>query len=247
MAAPDSVDDEIDKLNVLFQDLVDRTLSKIMERKISVKEFKFRLFNLTDKHKILHREFVKFMLSKMHAACLEDIFSHLCLYWNFLNYTFLERLVKCFGDTSLNADFSDFKRCLKSFRSRTRLKDYAVYLRKLNPSLSRKKLKKFVVKFNTSWEECTLEDVERSKLNMTEKFFIPASFFSLIDAESSSVKITWAVPSMIVRSLKESFDRADIKEFSKQERILSMYVDVGDDEKQFTALKMSSIQNISGT
>ena len=146
-------------------------------------------------------------------------------YWNILNCSLLEHLVNKFGDEVLVADFEHYKTQLKSFRCNTYLRDFAVYLRGINASLSLQKLKKFVVGWHKSWDTCTLEDLERSRENITEKFFLPSDMLIFLDGGPGSINITFAVPAAIALSIKEKFDRADTKEFCRKHRIIFMCVD----------------------
>lgn len=214
-------------LEELFSKLIDSTERVIRESKITIKMFRSHLFKLNVRNKIQHREFLKAILPKITKdSTFDDIWDSFCGYFSFLNYSLLEHLIKRLGDTRLVGRFDDYKERLKLFRSTTLVRDFAVYItEQKRPNLSTRRLKKLVVKLRKSWDSCTLEDLERSKQNMTEKFFIPTNFLSMLETESGSVCVTWSIPNMIAASIQENFDRADVVEFCKAEGIISMEID----------------------
>ena len=214
-------------LEHLFSELVDGTEQVIKESQISVKMFKSHLLKLNVQNKLQHREFLAATLPKISKdSIFEDIWEPFCGYFNFLNYSLLEHLVKRLGDTRLVDRFEDYKDRLRSFRSTTLVRDFAVFIVELKkPSLSKQRLKRIIIKSKKSWDSCTLEDLERSKQNISKKFFIPTNFLSMLDAESSCVSVTWAVPDTIAASIQVNFDRADVVDLCKAEEIISIEID----------------------
>ena len=96
-------------------------------------------------------------------------------YWDFLNYTLIENLVEKFGDSDLISRMQDYKKDLKEFRIKTRLCDFAKYHTECNEQVTEGDLKELVVKLKQSWEECTLEDLEKSKKTLLINSFFPLS------------------------------------------------------------------------
>lgn len=215
-------------LEGLFSDLVGNTERVIKESKITVIKFRSHFSKLDVQNKIQHREFLKLTLPKItDDSTFDDVWDTFCGYFNFLNYSLLEHLIKRLGDTRLVASCHEYKERLRAFRSATLVRDFAVFITELKEqSLSMKRLKKVVVvKLNKPWDSCTLEDLERSKQNMTKKFFIPTYFLSMLKAGVGSTCVTWAIPDMIAGSILHNFDRVDVINFCKAEGIISMEID----------------------
>lgn len=209
-----------------FSKLEDRTEIIIIERKISMASLNRCLSKLPCSNKTLHKEFLKHILPKMDGnSDFDTVWNILCRYWDFLNYTLLAQLATKYGDEELIDDFEQYKEELKIFRHKTCVRSFTGYLREKKPSLSNRKLKKLVIKWQKSWKACTLEDLEMSKDNVTEKFFVPDYSFYIIDAEKSSISVTWAIPEIIVAAVKESFHRTDMIEFCRTEAILSVCIE----------------------
>lgn len=209
------------ELEEYFSDLSDRTFDIIQQKNISVETFKVRLSNLPVRNKQQHRDFLSALFSKMDDSTLGNIWGKLNLYWNFLNFSLLDNLVKKFGDKNLIADFANFKKQLRRFRCKTRLCDFN--LKEINESLSKEDLELVVFKLGKHWDECTLQDLENSRERIAQKLFIPSYECLLIDAKPGSISITWAIPTTIA-VLLESMGRADIEQFCRTQRIVSIIV-----------------------
>ena len=215
-AAFSELKEEINMLEEKFSKLEDRTENIIVKKKIRVSSLNRCLSKLPCSNKTLHREFLKHIFPKMDDnSDFDAVWNVLCRYWNFLNYTLLAYLATKFGNQELVDDFEQYKEELKEFRCKTYLRRFTRYLRERKHSLSNRKLKKLVINWQKSWKTCTLEDLETSKDNVTEKFFIPEYSFYIMDAEESSISVTWAIPDVIVAALKESFRRTEMIEFCR--------------------------------
>ena len=111
---------DVNLLEKLFGDIVDQTSDIIIKEEMSVSDFKSRLTNLSVQDKKLHMKFLREIWPKLKDATLEDVLFELKMYWDFLNYTLLEHLVKKFGDEELKTSIEDYKKRLMEFRCKTR-------------------------------------------------------------------------------------------------------------------------------
>lgn len=214
-------------LEGLYSELVESTQAHLKESQISAKMFRSHLSKLDLHNKLLHREFLNATLPKItkHSS-FDDIWDSFCSYSSFLNSSLLEHVIKRLGDTRLVDRLEDYKGRLGSFRSTARVKDLSHYITNLKGlSLSEQRLKRFVIKWKKSWDSCLLEELEQSKENITERFFIPTNFISMLEAEKGSIVVTWAIPDFIASTIQENLDRADVVEFCKTETIISMKVE----------------------
>ena len=228
----------MDLLEKAFRELVDQTFTAITANNIGICTFKRRLSNLSVRNKIQHKEFLKLILPKIDSApTVEHIWCTLSLYWTFLNYSLLEDLVQGFGNDALKFEFKDYKMRLKAFRCKTRVCDFIEYLKEINESLSKERLKKVVMKLHKDWDKCTLEDLDKSRENIAQKFFLPTYFFSFIDASPGSTSITWAVPATIAEALKKNMNRKDIAEFCEAQGIISLCVEESEHKYTYNNVK----------
>ena len=208
-----------------FGKLADSTSDCLRENKIEVKILMSRLANLPVKNKKMHKEFLEGLwrnIRKVDNATLEDVWIELGNYWDFLNYTLLEHLIGKFGDEALVAKMEAYKKKLQRFRHRTHLRVFAQYFKEVNKTFVDENVSKLLeVKFSKNWEECTLEDLEKWKENITQKLFLPSFVVLLDDIDSGCIKITWTIPALYASSLKEKIDTT----FCEEHAILSMHID----------------------
>ena len=214
---------DVNQLEELFGDIVDQTSEIIIKEDMNVRDFKSRLTNLSVQDKKLHKKFLREIWPKLKDATLDDVLFELKMYWDFLNYTLLEHLVKHFGDEALKASMEDYKKRLMEFRCKTRLCDFAKHFKHIQKELERKELK---IKKDKSWEECTLEDLENWRENITQKLFpdLPSFILELQAIDEGCVSITWGVPAVYATTLIEKMKTMDVS-FCKEHGILSLHVD----------------------
>ena len=209
-----------------FNKIVDQTYSIIRCKKFETDEFLANLFSLPIEHRDIHDEFFKSLYSEIEKYNnMLSIWHRLNTYWDFLNYTLIENLVEKFGDSDLISKMQDYKKDLKEFRHKTHLCDFAKYHTKYTEKVTEGDLKELVVKLKQRWEECTLEDLEKLKENITHKFFLPSFLMTIRTFGNNSIIVTWVIPSMIATSLKRNLENTDIREFCKENGIESIHLD----------------------
>lgn len=98
----------------------------IREKQVSVIVFREYLAGLFLENEFLeHREFFeKVKVEICGSPTVEDIWSNLCVYWNYFNFSLLDHLVANFGDKALTADMEEYKKAIQSFRG-SHLRDFA--------------------------------------------------------------------------------------------------------------------------
>ena len=209
--------------------MADRTLDIIKVRGITVQDFKDRLINLNVRNREQHKEFLdKVIFSDKNAESVKDVWRKLSDYWDFLNYTLLEHLIKKYGDRNLLAAMRAYKKRLEMFRCQTRLCDFAEHFKDIRKGVLQEKkdlLKKFVVvKLERNWKNCSLQDLENWKECLTHKLLLPSFITILEDISQGSVSITWAIPAMFTPSLVEKLKTLD-ENFCKEHKIMSLSLD----------------------
>ena len=193
---------------------------------LNVRKFRARLIALPIKYREQHKEFFQQLKNDLEKdKTIEDVWIRLSEYWDFLNYTLLENLVHKFGDQSLNASMNDYIKKLKEFRSSTHVCDFAEYCTKINERLKKHHLQDIILKFNQSWEECTLEDLENLKENISHKFFLPSFVMNLKDIQPGSIVVTWTLPTLIASAIMEILETTYVSEFCNENGIESITID----------------------
>lgn len=220
-----AIDTDTDQLESKFIEIACSTSKAIDEQGIDVTEFKRRLRSLPVKNKVQHREFLEDLWPQIGDATVEYIWFKLEMYWNFLNYTLLEHLVKTFGDKVLKQRLIEYKKQLHEFRCKTSLCDFAQHFKEVAECSTGMKL--LEVKFSKDWEQCTLEDLENWKEGITQKLLLPSFVMILKKINSGSVTVTWAIPAMFASSIATNLEAMDVKAFYEETCIISLSVTDG--------------------
>ena len=218
---------QVKKLQKDFNKIVDQTYYSIIHcKKLETDEFLANLVSLPIEHRDIHKEFFKSLYSEIEEyKNMSSTWHTLSTYWDFLNYTLIENLVEKFGDSDLISRMQDYKKDLKEFRHKTRLCDFIKYHTEYNEQVKEGDLKEFVVKLKQCWEECTLEDLEKLKQNITHKFFLPYFVMTIRSFVNNPLIITWSIPTLIATSLQRNLENTDIREFCKENGIESIHLD----------------------
>ena len=221
------LEDQIQSLEDQFNKIALKTFDKIKKRKLDVSQFRARLVTVPIKYREHHEEFFQRLESDIKKdTSIDHIWMKLSRYWDFLNYTLLENLVKRFGDHKLKVKMINYVKQLKEFRSTTRVCIFAKYCTKVNKKLSEHDLRDFILKFKKKcWEECTLEDLENVKENISHKFFLPSFVMNLKDIEPGSIVVTWTLPTLIASAIMEILETTYVSEFCNENGIESIMID----------------------
>ena len=163
------VQQEIATLKDMYDDLVEKTVEKFSERQEDSPHFcrklRISVAVLPTSLKYQHRFFLEHHSSKIgKATTVEEIFSILNSYWNFLNCNLLAHIINKFGDEELQKQLSSYTTALQSFRLRTRITDFMKAYTG-DPTLPQQ-LVALKMKIGSEWEQCTLEDAEELRRSM---------------------------------------------------------------------------------
>ena len=209
-----------------FEEIVSRTFDKIKEKNPDVSKFRQCLTNISIKYRKHHKEFFMQLLDHVEKdTTIDHVWIRLSGYWDFLNYTLLENLIHKFGDRILKTDMDEYVHCLKKFRATTRVCDFAKYCTEINEDLSERDLKDFVVKMKQHWDRCTLEDLEKMKKYISQKFFLPSFVMSIKDIQPGSIIVTWTLPTLIALAIMEILETTSVREFLNKNGVESIMID----------------------
>ena len=208
-----------------FNDISIRTYDKI-EKDYTVNQFKARLMTLPIKYKEEHEEFFKQIENELEKeSTINSIWIKLSKYWNFMNYTLLENLIRNIGDRSLKQNMKSYLSSLESFRRNTRLCDFAEHCPAVESRPSEVDLKEFVLHLKLDWETCTLEQLVELKGHIIRKFLLPSFALILKKVSHGSLIVTWLLPAQIASTLVQDLENTDDKGFFKEHKIECMTID----------------------
>ena len=176
--------------------------------------FLFRVTNLPVLARLQHRTFIEEKLTNLPPpVTFENIWTKLNLYWDFLNYGFLEHVIDTFGSADLKQQMRDYIDELAIFKQKTLFRDLCDFIRDDRPL--HKGLKSIVVKMHKEWSKCTLQDVELFKKDLVHKFFLPEFTILLQNAERGCVCVTWLTSPSIATLLQQNLMNIETGFFKK--------------------------------
>lgn len=188
---------EINKLVALYDDLVEKSVEAFSEMQENSPGF-FRRFRISvavlpTSLKYQHKYFLKQHSSKIaKATTVEEIFSLLNTYWNFLNCSLLAHIISKFGDEELKKQLRIYTQDLQAFRSRTQITDFLKVCRE-DPQLPPVSVP-LQTKMSPEWEHRSLEDAEDYRKAMAQNSSLADYVFSLVKGEIGSIYLTWSIP-----------------------------------------------------
>ena len=160
-----SLKDGIRELERDFEDLRDAVADYLERAQVDPSKLKRCIIQLPASMRQHHIKFLTTELSAIKAArTIDEIFSILDPYWDFLNCGLLERIVDRLGDQETKSLMGKYSEKLRKFRMRTKVGDLVGM--QLTPANS----SEFVTTMGEEWLDQTLEDVERFRIGLSLQF-----------------------------------------------------------------------------
>ena len=216
-----NVEDQVKYFEKKFHSLKDKAYQEV-SREMEPSDFIFRVTVPTQ-----HRSFIEEKLSNISpSVTFENIWSILNLYWDFLNYEFLEHVIETFGSEDLKQQMRHYVEELSLFKQTTRFYDLCDFIesRLHKDDEPPEHTLNVVVKMQLKWYQCTLQDVESFKKALVDMFSLKAYDILFQKAEGEDVCITWLTSSSIATLLQQNL--INIKtEFFKKHGIDAVTID----------------------
>ena len=214
------VQKEIDKLEGMYDDLIKKTGISLSKRQAMSPDFLFEfrvsVAVLPTSLKYQHNYFLEHHSSKIgKASTVEEIFSILNKYCNFLNCSLLAHVISEFGDKELQEKLSSYMEALQAFRLQTRITDF-FKAHTGTPNLP----PEFValkIRMGSEWEQCTLEDAEGYRKSMAKNSSTTDFTFYFMGGGPGSIYLVWSVSIYAVQFLVAAMDLEFLQHHSVEE------------------------------
>ena len=151
--------------------------------------------------KITIRYFKENIKVFQQCSSIDEIFYHLNLYWDFLNYGLLKHIIDRLNNKEFKQKMGEYIHELTAFRKTTTLREFSCAWHHKSTKVPCD-LKKFVTKHDKSWMDCTLEEAEQFRKKFSVKFSLIEFALILIQIEKGSVLITWLIPAAVIPHLE---------------------------------------------
>ena len=187
-----NIEKEIQNLENQFWDIVDKAAKHLEATGLSDLQRCVTRLPVSVKY-----QYVKYLQGNLsainNAKSVNDIFSILSLYWDFLNCGLLDVIVRRLGNDETKQLMEQYMEKLREFRMKTKLGDYIGKGKESNPRY----FTEFTTELGGDWRERTLEDleefrIEQARLMQVERYALPYK-----SVKPGSVSVTWALPSSL--------------------------------------------------
>ena len=222
---------EIAALVAMYDDLVARTMENFVERQekspLFFRKLRSTVAVLPTSLKYQHKYFLECNSSQiLNATTVEEIFSILNRYWNFLNSSLLAYIISKFGDAEQKKQLSTYTAALQAFRSRTKISDFVKTCpgnQKIPPEFVALK-----TKLSPDWKNSTLEDAEVYRMSMVHSSSLASYALYLVEGVPGSIYLLWSVPSHAIVFLADAIN----SEFLQHHCIEEVTID-GEDLEEY--------------
>ena len=183
----------------------------LVPKKLQALKTRLIRLSLSGRYKKLH-----FLQEKKedirNAQNVGDIFDILDHYWNYVDYSLLEYIVKTYCNGNVKREMKKYKRDLKKFEKATSVKDFTLALpndRKFPSELST-----LCAELKIDAAECTLHHVRKIKKALAQKASLQPYVVYMQDLHASSVVVTFAFPRAARDAVERALDKKFLKKFS---------------------------------
>lgn len=207
----------IEDLEEKYLALVEKTQTEVMEQNPKLATFCMKITLLPTALKDEHQQYLKDNLPQLYRAdSIPEIFGLLNLYWNFLHYSLLQRIIEVYGSDDTKELMESYIRDVESFQQETTL---AMFW-KANPKRkSTKSLGGEIVEALTSHVKLKSSSFLKSIEDLRQEFACAISLpeFTIVikDILQGSVIIVWLMPAKGATTLKNQVKEGRV-EFFKQ-------------------------------
>ena len=233
---------EVAALVAMYDELVAKTVETFSERQedspIFFRKLRTTVAVLPTSMKYQHKYFLEQHSSQIaRATTVEEIFSILNRYCNFLNCGLLAYIISKFGDVELRKQLTNYTVALQTFRSRTKITDFVKTF--TGKQIIVPECVSLKMKLGSEWEHCTLQDAEEYRKSMADSLSLADYVLYLEKVASGSIYLSWRVPShatdLLASAINFEFlqhhrieevtiDGVDLEEYKRRHYIPSLWL-----------------------
>ena len=176
----------------------------MIRNKIEVLHLRHSIIRLPGDLKREHCLFVKKVKKTLKKAkSIEDIFFAIEDYWDFLNYSLLERIIDRHASDNIREEMAEYAAQISAFRRKTRLDKFSKIYKRKEKKVD-EKFRTLVTEHNIQLSTTTLERVEEIRHDVCSELSLEEFSLQLAAVAPGSLLITWLVPQSLVAYIQKS-------------------------------------------
>ena len=194
-----TITDQVQEFEARVDKLILRLEKELLKNEACMCELRHSIIRLPVAIKTEHYQFIKECSEDIgKAGNIEDLFRHLNMYWTFLEYSLLNRIIDCHSSIlskELRDEMRKYKKEIETFKQCTTIKQLlqvglGVIRREPPPGFSR-----IFTKLKRRPSEYTLEELDQFRHKICFEFNLPTFILMLESFEEGSLCIKWHIPS----------------------------------------------------
>ena len=186
------------QLESKFTDLVVAAQKDMTKNNVDIERLCHSILLLPHDLKDEHKRVIKEIKAELKCAkSVKDVFYAMDDYWDFLNYSLLQHIIKECASEEMKKEMYEFAQEVITFRKVTRLHIFSK-LFKRKPKKANEKFRKLVTEHDIDLKTATLERVEEIRQDICSELSLPDFSLEIAAVESGSLVITWLVPQSLV-------------------------------------------------
>ena len=196
----EGIGDKIERFENWFDDLVFRLQCEMEDKKLSVRTLKHSVTQLPSAIRTEHYQFVLAASRDINdaGADIEEIFRHLKLYWTYLEYSLLNRIIQSHASalsTELKQEMKRYTQEIEDFKQQTTVEELiqvglGCIRREPPPGFSR-----ILTKLEGKVSEYTLAELDKVRRRICFEYNLPTFILMLESVTEGSLHVIYHIPS----------------------------------------------------
>ena len=182
-----------------FADLVLRLQTELSRKRTPIAEFRHSVTLLPSTIRTEHIQFIKESIHDINnAGDVNSLFSHLNIYWTYLEYSLLSHIIQSHSSTlsaELKGEMKRYEEDIEVFKQRTTMEQLlqagvGCVRREPPPNFTR-----IITKLKGKPSDYTLDYIDQFRRKMCMAYNLPTFILMLESADEGSLCIKWHIPS----------------------------------------------------
>ena len=178
---------------------------------------------LKEEHRL--RKYLKDNIPQLcDAKSIREIFCLLNLYWDYLNYELLQRIIETYGDDETKIAMKSYSREVEVFQQETTLAMFCEASPKRKRFATTRDLTELIITHDEITPNSSLKCVQEFRRQFAHEMSLQEIAVIVIEVKPGSVVTVWLIPTVGAIKIKTDIEEGKI-DFFKRHHILELQMD----------------------